>query len=198
MRTIPGSARDRDLARDLKRALTLACDLARDDPFGAAYGVARDLGLARGLVGTRTRDLADARDLAHSLKRDLGVAHDLARDLGVAHVRARDLGVALGSAFERALGLGATLDRALEGADQGQRRTVQMAPLAGRLLAAAARLLPAGDRARYAEEFRSELAEIARARAGRRPQLAYAARQVMSARRLRTDLRAPRRRRAAS
>jgi len=67
-------------------------------------------------------------------------------------------------------------------------------PLAGHLLAAAARLLPASDRARYAEEFRSELAEIARAGAGRRPQLAYAARQLMSARRLRADLRAPRRR----
>jgi hypothetical protein len=66
-------------------------------------------------------------------------------------------------------------------------------PLAGRLLAAA-RLLPAGDRARWAEEFRSELTEIARAGAGRRGQLAYAGRVVLSARRLRADLRAPRRR----
>ncbi len=69
-----------------------------------------------------------------------------------------------------------------------------MAPLAGRLLAVAARLLPAGDRARYAEEFRSELAEIARAGAGHRRLLAYAARVVLSARRLRADLRVPRRR----
>jgi hypothetical protein len=67
-------------------------------------------------------------------------------------------------------------------------------PLARRLLAAAARLLPASDRARYAEEFRSELTEIARSGAGRGPQLAYAARVVMSARRLHADLRAPRRR----
>ena len=53
------------------------------------------------------------------------------------------------------------------------------------MLAAAAHLLPAGDRARYAEEFRSELAEIARVKARRLPQLAYAARQVASAWRLR-------------
>jgi hypothetical protein len=70
-------------------------------------------------------------------------------------------------------------------------------PLAGRLLAVAARLLPASGRARYAEEFRSELTEIARAVTGRRPRLAYAARVVMSVWRLRSDLRAPRRRREA-
>ena len=70
-------------------------------------------------------------------------------------------------------------------------------PLAGPLLAVAVRLLPAGDRARYAEEFRSELTEIARVGAMRRAQLAYAARLVMSARRLRANLRAPRRRRTA-
>jgi DNA-directed RNA polymerase specialized sigma24 family protein len=73
----------------------------------------------------------------------------------------------------------------------------RVAPVAVRLLAAAARLLPGGDRARYAEEFRSELWEIAHAGGGRRAQLAYAARVVMSARRLRADLRVPRRRGAA-
>lgn len=73
-----------------------------------------------------------------------------------------------------------------------------MMPLAGRLLAAATRLLPAGDRARYAEEFRAELWEIAHAGASRRrAQLTYAAQQVMSAWRLSAELRVPRRRRAA-
>ncbi len=56
------------------------------------------------------------------------------------------------------------------------------------------RLLPVRDRARYAEEFRSELWEIAHAGGGRRAQLAYAARQVMAARQLRAGLRVPRRR----
>lgn len=89
------------------------------------------------------------------------------------------------------------LTRDLGRAGQEQHGARRVVPLAGQLLAAAARLLPAGDRARYAEEFRSELAEIARAGAGRRRQLAYAARVVLSVRRLRADLQAPRRRRAA-
>jgi hypothetical protein len=71
------------------------------------------------------------------------------------------------------------------------------APLARRLLLAAARMLPAEDRDRYAEEFRSELADIALAGGGRRVQLAYAARQLRSAPRLRADLRSPQRRSAA-
>jgi hypothetical protein len=67
---------------------------------------------------------------------------------------------------------------------------------AGRLVAAAARLLPVRERARYAEEFRAELWEIAQA-GGRRAQLAYAVRQVMAAWRLSAELRVPRRRGAA-
>jgi hypothetical protein len=73
----------------------------------------------------------------------------------------------------------------------------QRSAAARRLGAAAARMLPAGDRARYGEEFRSELAEIALAGGGRWVQLAYAARQLRSAPRLRADLRTPRRRGAA-
>jgi hypothetical protein len=65
------------------------------------------------------------------------------------------------------------------------------------LLTAVTRLLPAADRTRYGEEFRAELWELAHARIGRGGQLAYAARQVMSALRLQAELRAPRRRRAA-
>ena len=117
------------------------------------------------------RVIASARDLARALNRDLPA--DLDDDLNFV----------------------STL--ALARAVRGQRGAGRVVPLAGRLLLAAARLLPAGDRARYAEEFRSEPTEIARAGAGRRGQLAYAARVVMSARRLRADQRAPRRRRAA-
>ena len=70
-----------------------------------------------------------------------------------------------------------------------------MAPTAGRLVTAAARLLPAREQARYAEEFRSELWEIAHAGGTRRAQLAYAARQVRAAGWLRgaADLTATRR-----
>jgi hypothetical protein len=71
---------------------------------------------------------------------------------------------------------------------------VKPRPVAAGLLAAAARLLPAKERLRYAEEFRSELWEIAQAGGRCRAQLAYAARQLLAARRLRAALRAPQRR----
>ena len=73
-------------------------------------------------------------------------------------------------------------------------RPKPIAPSAAGLLAAAARLLPAEERARYAEEFRSELCWIAQAGGSRWAQLAYATRQVTAAPRLRVRLRAPRRR----
>jgi hypothetical protein len=67
--------------------------------------------------------------------------------------------------------------------------------LARQLLGIAVRFLPVVERARYGEEFRSELAEIALAGGGRRAQMAYAARTVLnSAWQLRAALRSPRRR----
>jgi hypothetical protein len=76
----------------------------------------------------------------------------------------------------------------------GQHGAGREVPTAGRLLAAATHLLPAADRAQYAEEFRSELWEIAHVGGRRRAQLAYAARQLMAGGRLRAELRVPRRR----
>ncbi len=75
-----------------------------------------------------------------------------------------------------------------------KRRARTEVRVAGRLVAAAARVLPVGDRTRYAEELRSELWEIARAGGGWRPQLGHAARLVIAAPRLRAGLRIPRRR----
>jgi len=72
----------------------------------------------------------------------------------------------------------------------------RVAPLAARLLTMAARLLPEADRARYAEEFRGELWEMAVAGAGRWGQLGCAARVLARARETRAALRAPARRRA--
>jgi hypothetical protein len=73
----------------------------------------------------------------------------------------------------------------------GQQR---IAPTAARLTVLAARLLPIPDRARYGAEYRSELYELVRAGKGRRPQLAYAARQLGLAWRLRAAVGASRRR----
>jgi hypothetical protein len=204
-----------DLAHHLARDLDLARDLVGD--LDRVLSGVHDIALAGDLVGDLARTLVSAYDLASALggdfastrayARDLAHARDLARDLsigsvnnlGSARARARvsDLVSDLDGACNIAHALTRTLARDSSRAGQGQRGARRVAPLAGRLLTAVARLLPARDQARYAEEFRSELAEIARAGAGRRRQLAYAARVVLSALRLRADLRAPRRRRAA-
>ena len=61
-----------------------------------------------------------------------------------------------------------------------------------RLSAVAAWLLPAGERARYGEEYRSELHDLAAAGAGRRQQLGYAIRLLVRAMPLRLAMLAPR------
>jgi hypothetical protein len=65
------------------------------------------------------------------------------------------------------------------------------------LVGAAAFLLPVTDRARYAEEYRSELWDLAQSGAGRLRQLLYALRQLRRAIPMGLALRSPRRRSAA-
>jgi hypothetical protein len=184
-------ARSLVLARDRARDLVLAIDLARLDTCGR--GLPDDLHRAL----TAARALADDLDRADEPDRALVAARALADDLD----RADDLGGADARALVAARQVVAALDlnraRDLPASAPGHRFGNRRSPAARRLLAAAARMLPAGDRARYAEEFGSELAEIALAGGGRRVQLAYAARQVMSVVRLRAALASPRRRRAA-
>jgi hypothetical protein len=71
----------------------------------------------------------------------------------------------------------------------------EMAPAAW-VAGMAARLLPARHRARYAEEYRSELFELAAAREPRRCQVLFAVRLLRTAPTLRLELRAPRQRKA--
>jgi hypothetical protein len=68
---------------------------------------------------------------------------------------------------------------------------------AGRLAGVAARLLPARDRCRFAEEYRSELWELAQGGAPRRRQVAHAVRLLGSSVALRVALGSLRRRSAA-
>ena len=125
-----------------------------------------------------------------------------ALDLDFDAVLGLDLDLILNLDLERVLACARELVQAIEIVrgldvrDQRRRQAVRLAPVAERLLAVAARLLPASDRVRYAGEFGSELWEIAHAGGRRRAQLAYAARQVRSAWRLGRELQAPERRRA--
>jgi hypothetical protein len=88
-----------------------------------------------------------------------------------------------------------SLDRASETGTPGQPRGggAPASPWAGRLADAAARALPAAGRARYREEFRSELQEIAAAGQPRRRQVGCALRQMRSALPMRAELAARRR-----
>jgi hypothetical protein len=87
------------------------------------------------------------------------------------------------------------LDRASETGTPSQPRGggSPASPWAGRLADAAARALPAAGRARYREEFRSELQEIAAAGQPRRRQVGCALRQMRSALPMRAELAARRR-----
>jgi hypothetical protein len=79
------------------------------------------------------------------------------------------------------------------GAGAQKQPTVRVAALAVRAAAAATRLLPAADRARYDDEYRSELWDLAAAGAGRRQQILCALRQLYATVPLRFAILAPRR-----
>ena len=68
---------------------------------------------------------------------------------------------------------------------------------ASRLAGVASLLLPIADRARYSEEYRSELWDLAQAGAGRIRQLLYALRQIRNALPTSSALRSPRRKSSA-
>ncbi len=77
--------------------------------------------------------------------------------------------------------------------NRGRGRFTRVMPsrAAGRVLAGVVQMLPAGDRARYGEEFAAELDELAAAGLSRRVQLGYALRQAGRVWSLRAALRAP-------
>lgn len=77
------------------------------------------------------------------------------------------------------------------------REAKRVVPRAARLLAAVTRLLPATDRSRYAEEFQSELWDLAQDGAGRIRQLGYALHLLRNIVPMGFALRSPRRRGAA-
>jgi len=201
--------RARDLAHDLTRSLTRSFDLEPDpDVRCARIGTldlnrarASALGLDRALDGDLNllfaHDLAYVRDLVRDLARDLGRARDRARardigldiDLDPDIDRAVRLAGVLESLPERARRLGRV--DALDGQQDAGRRVV---PSAGRLLAAAARLLPAGDRGRYREEFSSELWDLAQVGGGRCQQFRYTGSQIVRLVQVRAAVLAPRRR----
>jgi hypothetical protein len=187
---------------DLAQAIAKACDLTR----GLARAADTDLIYASHLAREIAREISRASDLANKVNHAyVGLEADLAN----ADVHASSLVRHLAQIQDRArvrdrvfvrFEVSATvsnLGRAgkLVGiaAAPGRR---QVMPSAKRLLDAAARVLPAADRARYADEYRSELWELAHAGAGCLRQLRYALRQLRRAPSMGFTLRSPHRRSA--
>jgi hypothetical protein len=90
-----------------------------------------------------------------------------------------------------------SIDRYIVPSVPGERGTRRVARAAVGLVATASWLLPASDRARYAEECLRELWDITKSGAGCLLQLKYALRLLLRALPMRLALRSPRRRSAA-
>ena len=204
-------ARARTLARNLDYTVARA--------INRSNGPAPDLNRASDLAYNLTRDLANTRDLL--LASELNYVHDMAaarayadeivRLVARADTRARSVAAArprpgdvarsrpgdgdINQLHDPALTV-ARGQRGILTVARGQRGIEHVAPSAGFLLSVTARLLPAGDRAHFSEEFLSELWEVAHAGTGRLGQLAYSARQLGRAWSLRAELQGPHRRRA--
>jgi len=107
---------------------------------------------------------------------------------------ARDLHLAIGnaSALVHSPAYARTRGSTTRGAEAFEyRHSGRVTPPAERLVLMAAWLLPAPDRARFGEEYRAELWEIAQSGVGCRQQLGYALRQLVRAVPLRFAVLAP-------
>lgn len=195
--------------------LDRACDFASAaaNAFSVTRLLALDLNVGRGIIAeidsvcALIGQLDAACEMSrHAPVRHLKSAQDLAaqlyRNITGIYLRpevAGDFASHLSGALNLARELEANLDRAsLESlaSDQGnlEHEIRKIEVPAARLLAIVTQLLPAADRDRYDEEFRSELWDLAQAGAGRFRQVAYALRQLRCARLTVSALRSPRRR----
>jgi hypothetical protein len=193
-----GLALENARARALENARALCNALVGACAFESVRDEARGIALALDQVGALNLDHENARTQARDVSLDLARAHILAsartqaRHIVLDLARIGAFGVARASdlvdASSRARALATDLDHASALANARARasdlqalgRARCVAPTAARLLVAATRLLPAADRARHAEEYRSELADLAHKGAGRLCQLGYALRQLRS------------------
>ena len=204
----PGDALDLGRARGRASELALILDGAYNQARGWEGLINQVRNLSRDVIGelvktraryggvsavtlelARTHTPYDDHACASALNHERARAKRAGRDLPHARDLTRDL--ARARTLTRALVVDVTR------AATQQHMAEQVVPLADHLLSVASRLLPVSDRARYAEEFWSELAEIALARTRRRAQLAYASHAIVSAWRLRAELWAPRDRKGA-
>jgi hypothetical protein len=176
----PDHALDRDLDRDLDRALDRALGLAHTLDRDRDRGLYLELDHALEYVLAVVLAIDSDPDYSRNLERIRAGARDLAQDL---HLIRRLIRVQATEYQE-------SIPRSAESPEPVRVRRVTASAV--RLAGAAARLLPAGERARFGEEYRSELWDLAQAGAGRRQQLGYATRQLGRTAPLRLAVLAPR------
>jgi hypothetical protein len=178
----------RALDRDLDRVGALACalirdlDRARNRAANHDHYYMRDRDLDRAVALDRALDRVRALDrtLDRTLDRDLD--RDRARICALVRDLDPDFGSTVGGLYDVCRRLVWTLGAG------APHRTVPAA-LAARLAHSAVRVLPAGSRSRYDDEFGSELSELAAAGASWQAQVLYAVRLVDRAWVLRAELR---------
>ncbi|MGW0807549.1 hypothetical protein [Nonomuraea sp. NPDC002799] len=215
----PG-AHDLDHVRDLARVLVRDLDRVRDLDSRLAWNLdyIRSVGdRARSRTGDYQLacDIDDAINLARDLAGDLAdddhldhtynLARDLARDLDFicASVHSYywlkdNFRAALSAAFTVSNTIAEDLrhrwtlrETAVEQPHRRPRMTVSR--VGERLLSMELRLLPAGHRSRFSDEFRAELQALAEANASESLQVMYSFQQIRRVWQLRAALRAPHR-----
>jgi hypothetical protein len=213
------SARTRLLSLGVAAAFAEAHHLANDFhtalhsnmAFARAYGIGEKAGELLSLAARLADHGADAHGRASELARALArapaemgpYANALDDELFALFGVAADFHNALRviQPCSLAWALGRRLDRKLLRAQRRARTLYDglellylgVRPSAGRISSAAARLLPEPDRARYREEYLSELWDVAHAGASFWQQARYALRQLAGALRMRDALLRPRR-----
>jgi len=207
----------RSLARDIDVVLVRGRELV--SALGREFVSARACADASARAAGEARAIADGADIdaeaeienlaaAEAAAEALAVAEagaavaaealDAAEVLAGALTTARELATALMPTVYQVAELGGS-ERSVPPGARSRRRVKarRVAPSACRLTIVAAWLLPAGQRARYGEEYRSELYDLAAGGAGRRQQLGYALRLLGRAGPLRLAVLAPRRGKAS-
>jgi hypothetical protein len=177
----------RGWASALGNSLKLARAATDAGEFASARGDAaihaRELANAFVRAATHARELASARDRArgHAVDRVRDLDRDLSRDL------ARDLARYRGLAGSLAVYL--AFHSVTPEVKEQVARSAHSMP--GRVVALAVRMLPASERVRYREEFRSELLDPEFLMLPRRKRLGYALRVLARTPSLRWALRDP-------
>lgn len=179
---------EQDVAEDVSDVFARAddLDLTSENDHKYVTAISTVSALARDLDHIRARAQQQASSATEAVYHVPG--RDPVSAVCSAIIEARDLAVNLANDLSHTVDLAAQV---------AERKARGVAASAAGLVTAATWLLPAADKARYRDEYRSELWDLARSGEGRLRQFRYALRQLCHAVPMGVALRSPRRRGAA-